>query len=71
MITSSLRDAIAAIEGLGESYNVITLSFDPDDTVEDLRAYRERMELPAGTAHHDTGIGGRGEAACALTICAT
>ncbi len=47
MITSSLRDAIAPIEGLGSTYNVITLSFDPDDTVEDLRAYRERMELPA------------------------
>lgn len=48
MITSSLRDALVAIGPPGDDYNVITLTFDPEDTVGDLRSYRERFELPDG-----------------------
>lgn len=46
MITSSLRDAVEPVEGLGKSYNVLTISFDPADTIESMRAYREELELP-------------------------
>lgn len=46
MITSSLRDALAGIDGLGESYHVLTLSFDEADTPRTLREFRERHELP-------------------------
>jgi protein SCO1/2 len=47
-ITTSLRDALAAIGTPGVDYQVVTVSFDPADTAADLRAYRDRLELPAG-----------------------
>jgi len=48
MITTSLRDALLAIGAPGQAYEILTVTFDPADTEEDLRAYRERMELPPG-----------------------
>jgi protein SCO1/2 len=48
MITSSLRDGLLAIGIPGDDYEVVTVSFDPADTVDDLRDYRERLELPDG-----------------------
>ena len=47
-ITSSLRDALAEIGEPGVGYEVLTVSFDPLDGPAELRAYRERLELPAG-----------------------
>jgi protein SCO1/2 len=47
-ITSSLRDALAEIGEPGVGYEVLTVSFDPADGPAQLRAYRERLELPAG-----------------------
>lgn len=47
-ITSSLRDALAEIGEPGVGYEVVTISFDPLDGPAQLRAYRERLELPAG-----------------------
>jgi protein SCO1/2 len=47
-ITASLRDALAGIGEPGVGYEVITLSFDPADGPAELRAYRERHQLPAG-----------------------
>jgi cytochrome oxidase Cu insertion factor (SCO1/SenC/PrrC family) len=57
MITSSLAQAVAEIDGLARSYNVLTLSFDGADTPADLGAFRQRHELPEGwltaIAHDD------------------
>lgn len=47
-ITSSLRDALIAIGSPGVDYHVVTLTFDPGDTVEDLHNYRQRFDLPPG-----------------------
>lgn len=46
-ITSSLVSALSGVGGAGQSFNVLTLSFDPNDTAEDLRAYREHTGMPA------------------------
>ena len=46
-ITASLRDATAAITGLGSTWQVLSVSFDPEDTIEDLQAFRDAQELPA------------------------
>jgi protein SCO1/2 len=48
LITASLRDALAEIGEPGVGYEVLTVSFDPADGPAQLRAYRERLELPAG-----------------------
>ncbi len=48
MITTSLRDALLGIGTPGVDYEVVTLTFDPEDTLEDLRNYREQHELPEG-----------------------
>jgi protein SCO1/2 len=48
MITTSLRDALLAVGEPGIDYEVVTFTFDPDDTLDDLRDYRERHELPEG-----------------------
>jgi len=45
LITDSLIDVVDKIGGLGEKYNVLTLSFDPADTPERLREYRDRFGL--------------------------
>lgn len=47
-ITGSLRDALATIGEPGVGYHVLTVSFDPADGPAELRAYRERLALPAG-----------------------
>jgi protein SCO1 len=47
-ITGSLRDAVATIGEPGVGYNVVTVSFDPADSLADLRAYRDRLGLPRG-----------------------
>jgi protein SCO1/2 len=47
-ITESLRDALATIGEPGMGYHVLTVSFDPADGPAQLRAYRERLKLPAG-----------------------
>jgi protein SCO1/2 len=46
LITTSLREALLAIGEPGVDFEVVTFTFDPEDTLEDLRAYRERYELP-------------------------
>lgn len=48
MITTNLRDGLLAIGRPGEDYHVLTLTFDPEDTLESLQEYRERLELPEG-----------------------
>ena len=48
MITRSLRDALGAIGPPGPRYGVLTLSFDPADTPDDLAALRRRHALPEG-----------------------
>lgn len=45
-ITASLRAAAAGIDGLGETWNILSVSFDPEDTGEDLAAFREAEDLP-------------------------
>jgi protein SCO1/2 len=47
-ITTSLRDALAEIGAPEVGYHVLTISFDPADGPAELRAYRERLALPAG-----------------------
>jgi protein SCO1 len=47
-ITGSLRDALATIGEPGVGYQVLTVSFDPKDGPAQLRAYRDRLALPAG-----------------------
>jgi protein SCO1/2 len=46
MITSSLRESLLAIDPPGDSYNVITLTFDPADSLEVLREFRHNHDLP-------------------------
>jgi len=46
-ITTSLNEATADIAGLGSTWQVISVSFDPGDTVEDLKAFRDAQALPA------------------------
>lgn len=48
MITSNLRTALAEIGEPGVGYQVLTVSFDPADGPAQLRAYRKKLELPAG-----------------------
>jgi len=45
-ITASLMDALDGLGGCGETFNVLTLSFDPNDSPEDLRAYRQKTGMP-------------------------
>lgn len=45
-ITSGLAEALDGLGGCGQTFNVLTLSFDPDDSPEDLRAYRQRTAMP-------------------------
>jgi protein SCO1 len=48
MITESLRDALRDVGEPGVGYEVLTISFDPADDSAAMRAYRERLGLPAG-----------------------
>lgn len=48
MITSGLRESLLDIGPPGDSYEVITLTFDPADSLSVLRDYREARELPDG-----------------------
>jgi protein SCO1/2 len=41
----SLKRAVAEAGGLGKEYRVVSLSFDPEDTVEDMRARAEELEI--------------------------
>jgi len=45
-ITASLMDALDGLGGCGETFNVLTVSFDPKDTPEKLRAYRKKTGMP-------------------------
>jgi cytochrome oxidase Cu insertion factor (SCO1/SenC/PrrC family) len=45
-ISSSLVSALADVGGAGKTFNVLTLSFDPEDTAEDLQRYRDRIGMP-------------------------
>ena len=45
-ITSSLRDAVTSVGTVGTDFNVLTISFDPKDSVDDMHGYREREGLP-------------------------
>ncbi len=47
MISESLRDALREVGEPGVGYEVLTVSFDPADDSATLRAYRERLALPA------------------------
>jgi protein SCO1/2 len=46
-ITASLEQALEGLGGCGKTFNVLTLSFDPNDTPQDLRAYRQKTGMPA------------------------
>ena len=45
-ITSGLVSALAGVGGVGETFNVLTVTFDPKDTADDLRKYREKTGIP-------------------------
>ena len=45
-VTSSLVDATKDLGGVGRTFNILVLSFDPADTPETLSAYRERVGIP-------------------------
>lgn len=45
-ITHGLAEALDGLGGCGQTFNVLTLSFDPNDSPEDLRAYRQRTAMP-------------------------
>jgi cytochrome oxidase Cu insertion factor (SCO1/SenC/PrrC family) len=45
-ITSSLIDALDGLGGCGKTFNVLTLSFDSEDSPEKLREYRQRTGMP-------------------------
>jgi len=45
-ITAGLMEALDGLGGVGETFKILTLSFDPDDTPADLRAYREKTGMP-------------------------
>lgn len=46
MITTSLREALLAVGEPGVDFEVVTFTFDPEDSLQDLTAYREQHELP-------------------------
>lgn len=46
-ITSSLISAMEGLGGVGKTFNVLTVSFDPADDVEALRIYREKTGIPS------------------------
>ena len=46
MITQGLKRAAAQSEATPGSYRVVLFSFDPGDTPEDLRRFRERQQVP-------------------------
>lgn len=45
LITDNLKDTVSRIGGLGEDFNVLTLSFDPSDTTERLNEFKEKWGL--------------------------
>jgi protein SCO1/2 len=45
-ITGSLISALDGLGGVGKTFNVLTVSFDPEDDEADLRAYREKTGMP-------------------------
>ncbi|MGD8413485.1 MAG: SCO family protein [Candidatus Latescibacterota bacterium] len=45
-ITASLIEALDGLGGCGRTFNVLTLSFDSEDTPERLRKYREETGMP-------------------------
>ena len=45
-ITASLIEALDGLGGCGETFNVLTFSFDPADTPEHMRSYREKTGMP-------------------------
>ena len=45
-ITGGLISALGGVGGLGRTFHVLTLSFDPTDTPAALRAYREKTRMP-------------------------
>ncbi len=54
----SLRDAVRKVGGLGSAYEVVVLSFAPEDTLADLRLMVEILELSAAErAHWHFGVG--------------
>ncbi len=44
-ITANLKKSISEVDGLGNSFKIITFSFDSADTPEDLKAFEEKWEL--------------------------
>lgn len=45
-ITASLIEALDGLGGCGETFNVLTFSFDPADTPEHMRSYRDKTGMP-------------------------
>ena len=45
-ITASLIEALDGLDGCGETFNVLTFSFDPADTPEHMRSYRDKTGMP-------------------------
>ncbi len=48
-ITDSLREVVAKTGGLGKEFNVLSLSFDTRDSVEDLEKFRQQWSLDGET----------------------
>jgi protein SCO1/2 len=45
-ITASLIEALDGLGGCGETFNVLTFSFDPADTPQHMRSYRDKTGMP-------------------------
>jgi protein SCO1/2 len=45
-ITASLIEALEGLGGCGETFNVLTFSFDPADTPDHMRSYRAKTGMP-------------------------
>jgi cytochrome oxidase Cu insertion factor (SCO1/SenC/PrrC family) len=45
-ITASLIEALDGLGGCGKTFNVLTFSFDPSDTPDHMRSYRDKTGMP-------------------------
>jgi len=48
LITKSLKETVTFFGEPGKDFNILSLTFDPQDTLDDLREFKERYGLPKG-----------------------
>ncbi len=48
LITRNLKETVRLSGSPGKDFNVISLTFDPKDTLEDIRKFKEKFDLPEG-----------------------